>query len=76
MRKPKLNITKKYLLDMKLAENKVMTSIRLNEKLHGYSKDFANFKGWNFADYFTRVILAHAMNEKNGVDIFAALEDI
>jgi len=74
MKKAHLKITNKLLMDLKIAKHKKMTSVRVNEKLYDYCRAVAKEKGWKLSDYFERLILAHAVAESSGKDLFALAE--
>ena len=71
----KLKITKKFLLDIKLADEKIMTSLRINKTLLDFALSYAEQQGWGKADYLDRLILAHAVYESKGKDLFSILDD-
>ena len=57
MAKPKIKVTKKFLLDIKLADEKAVTNLRLNKRLQEFAKDYADYKGWKKSNYIDRLIL-------------------
>lgn len=76
MRKPKLKITKKFLVELTAPDAKLVTSMRLNKHLHEYSQQVAKINGWSASAFIDRLILAYALSSEKGNNILDILDEL
>ena len=69
----KLKITKKFLLNLKDPKNRKVCSVRINNTLYEYAKDDAHKLGMSLVDYMNNILLAKAIHDNEGTDIFECL---